>query len=72
LKTLLQRPVTSRGVTVPAEVKTRMYSSEGRGVIVPGKAMTNYVRDENYTWSPNPVISVVIRYYRPKDAASAE
>lgn len=55
--------------TVPKDaenLKAQLRPATSRGLIDSGKSIERPVRDEQYRWSPEPVLSIVIRYYHPK------
>jgi hypothetical protein len=50
-------------------LKAQLRPLQSRGVIDRGQAIASPVRDEKYRWSPEPILSVVIRYYHPTSDA---
>jgi hypothetical protein len=54
------------------ELKAQLRPNRSRGVIDRGGMIASPVRDEKHRWLPDPVLSIVIRYYCPKAAAPAQ
>ena len=52
-------------------LKAQLRPVQSRGVIDRGKPIASPVYTEEHRWSPEPILSVVIRYYRPTDTIPA-